>query len=275
MTSQREAPAGGDTSGGARFVGALLRERRERRGLTPEQVGLALRYKTRHINALEEGRFGDLPPQPYARGLLGAYAALVGLDPEQMIIVCGQDFPGSGVGKRTSVFRYPDRERFVWREWTVPIALAAAAAALAIARFTLLQAPVELDAPTTVPAQQQRIAQQTAPAAEPEAPPTATPPVMEADPGVRVVLRCEGTTWVESAPDGAEPRRYDLGPGQNLELTARERLTLSMADAGVIRLAVNGRELGFIGHKGEKKTGLSFVAPKVAPATAAGAASGD
>ena len=71
---------------------------------------------------------------------------------------------------------------------------------------------------------------------------------------MRVLLRCEGTTWAEATPDGAEPRRYELGPGQNLEITARERLSLSLGDAGVIRLSVNERELGFIGYKGETKT---------------------
>jgi hypothetical protein len=92
---------------------------------------------------------------------------------------------------------------------------------------------------------------------------------------VRVVVRSEGTTWVEAAPDGGDQRRYELGPGQSLEITARERLSMSLGDAGVIRVNVNGRELGYIGFKGEQKSGLLFTASKPAPASAPVASDGD
>lgn len=259
MKRDRDPAAAGEELEGARLVGDLLRQRRELRGLTPEDVGLALRFGTRQIVAIEEGRFADLPPQPYAQGLIGAYASLVGLDPDEMLRICSQSFARKDDVRRSSIFRYPHRERFNWREWTVPLTLAAAAATVAIARSALMRAPVELEVPATAPVALVRPAQPAAPAAAAVLPP---PAVLEAAPGVRVLLRCEGTTWVEATSDGAELRRYDLGPGQNLELTARERLSLALGDAGVIRLRVNDRELGFIGDKGEKKFGLSFVAQK-------------
>jgi hypothetical protein len=90
-----------------------------------------------------------------------------------------------------------------------------------------------------------------------------------------VLLRCEGTTWAEATPDGGQPRRYELGPGQNLEITAREKLSLSLGDAGVLRLRVNERELGFIGDRGEMKLGLSFTASKIPPPAGPGAVVGD
>jgi hypothetical protein len=46
-----------------------------------------------------------------------------------------------------------------------------------------------------------------------------------------------------------------------LELTARERLSLSLGDAGVVRVRVGERELGFIGDKA-RPDGMVFVAPK-------------
>jgi hypothetical protein len=63
-----------------------------------------------------------------------------------------------------------------------------------------------------------------------------------------------------------------------LSLAAREKLSLSLGDAGVIRLKVNEREIGFIGDKGETKLGLSFTAskpPPAAPIAAPRAAAGD
>ena len=169
-----------------------------------------------------------------------------------------------------TIFRYPAREKFVWREWAVPFALASGVAALVIARAVLTPAPVHLEVPA--PTLVARPVLQAAALAE--TPPSTGQPSEEpvSTPGVRVMLRCEGTTWAEAAPDGAQPRRYELGPGQNLAITAREKLSLSLGDAGMLRLKVNERELGFIGDKGEMKIGLSFTASKPPPAAAPPAA---
>lgn len=267
MRRKGDTAAAGPDPESAVLVGRLLRNGRLRRGLTLEEVGLAIRVGARHVLALEEGRFSDLPPQPYARGLVSAYATLLGLEPEELLRVCGPALAGEGSGPATSIFRYPAREQFVWREWAVPFALAAVVVSIVIARGVLRPAPLELTVPISEPAAVARPVQQSAAIAD--APASPGPPLVEpvAAPGVRVLLRCEGTTWAEATPDGAEQRRYELGPGQNLEITARARLSLSLGDVGVIRLRVNERELGFIGDKGETKTGLSFTA---APPAVAG-----
>ena len=275
MKRRSEPAAAGLDTGGALLVGRLLRDRRQSRGITFEEVGLAIRVGARHVQAVEEGRFGDLPPQPYARGLVSAYATLLGLEPEELLRACGPALAGEASGQRDRIFRYPIRERFIWREWAVPFALAAAVAAIVIGRAVLTPAPIELAVPVSGPTAAARPVQQAA--ALVDAPVATAPPSDEpvAAPGVRVLLRCEGTTWAEASADGAEPRRYELGPGQNLEVTARERLSLSLGDAGVVRIKVNDRELGFIGYKGETKTGLSFTAAKPPPVAAPAAAVGD
>jgi hypothetical protein len=257
------------------LIGGLLRDRRQGLGLTPEEVGEAIRFGARQIVAVEQGRFSDLPPQPYARGLVSAYATLVGIAPEELLRLCGPTFTGEAGDQRTSVFRFPARDRFSWREWTVPFALAAAVGVLVIARAVLEPAPPELSVPATTPAWLLRPIPDAASPADISSSPGVAAEALAAAPGVRVVVRSEGTTWAEAAPDGADQRRYELGPGQSLEITARERLSMSLGDAGVIRVNVNGRELGYIGFKGEQKSGLSFTAPKSAPASAPVAADGD
>ncbi len=172
-----------------------------------------------------------------------------------------------------TIFRYPLSEKFVWREWTVPLALAVAVAALLVARAALTPAPTRLEVPA--PAVVERPVRQLAALAE--TPPSTGPPLPETveTPGVSVLLRCEGTTWAEATADGEQPRRYELGPGQSLAITAHQKLSLSLGDAGVLRLRVNERELGFIGDKGETKIGLSFTASKTSPVAALPAAAGD
>jgi len=272
MRQRKEPAAAGGDHESAVLVGRLLRGRRQDKGLTLEEVGLAIRVGARHVHSVEEGRFADLPPQPYARGLVSAYATLLGLEPEELLRACGPALAGEGGGPPAKIFRYAVRERFVWREWAVPFSLAAALMVVVIARAVLTPAPVVLDAPVptaaAAPALPARPVQQTATPTS-DAPASGQPPgEPAAGQGVRVTLRCEGTTWAEASADGAELRRYELGPGQTLALAARERLSLSLGDAGVIRLHVNERELGFIGFKGETKTGLMFTAGKPAPAAA-------
>ena len=274
MSRKHESAVSTAAHEGPKLVGGLLRRRRESLGLTLEEVGRTLRFAPHWVVAVEEGRVADLPPQPYARGLISAYATLVGLEPAELLRVCGQPFCVQGSGLRLGLFFAVNRAQSTWREWTVPAALTAAVISIVVARSVLAPEPLELIAPASAPVVMQRPVQMSAPSevSSPAGPDAGT---SMATPGVRVLLRCEGTTWVEATPAGAETRRYELGPGQNLEITARERLALSIGDAGVIRVMVNDRDLGFIGYKGETKTGLSFTAPGGSLAGAARLADGD
>jgi transcriptional regulator with XRE-family HTH domain len=247
------------------LVGRLLRDHRLNRGLTVAEVAQAIRVGERHVHAVEEGRVEDLPPQPYARGLVSAYATLIGLEAEELLRVCGAALAGEGPAQTGTIFRYPLSERFVWREWTLPFALAAAVLAILVARAVLSPAPVDLPAPVIETTTVVQPVQAPALLAEVHPPPEQPAGEPVPAPGVRLILRCEGKTWAEASSDGSELRRYELGPGQNLTLTARERLSVSLGDAGVVRLRINERELGFIGFKGETKLGLSFTAGKAPP----------
>jgi len=265
----QQEPPGEDGAGAAR-VGALLRQRREVRGLTVDDVGRSMRCGPRRIHAVEEGLFEELPPHPYARGLIGAYANLVGLDAAALLRACG---PACSPGEGRGIFLRPATERRSWRDWTVPIALACFVTAFVVAQSVLAPAPQRLEAPVA-PSAAHPPPSAADPAPEPEmTAPARMAPVVPETPGVRVLIRSEGTTWVEAAPGGVDRQRYELGPGENLEVSARERLDLVLADAGAVRLTVNGRELGFIGSKGEMKAGISFTASKI-PAAGANARRG-
>lgn len=271
----------------AAAVGGALRERRLASGMTVEAVAAAIRFGARHIMAVEQGRFDALPPPPYGRGLISAYADLVGIEPEALLRGCAGALSVPREGRRGRIFRMPIRERLTWRDWTVPFALAIAFVGIVVGRGVLTPEPVELEAPAmpqtaAAPAEAGPPVEQplSEPGTESGAAPQAAQAVQAAEeapqetqaplaaPGVRVVLRCEGTTWAEAAADGGEMRRHELGPGQVLELVARERLSMSLGDAGVVRVRVGERELGFIGDKGETRTGMSFVAQKPSAADA-------
>ena len=240
---------------GARRVGAALRRAREERGLTLEEVERTIRFTSRQVLAVEEGRTGDLPPQPYARGLVVAYAAFLGLDAEAAAQEWGRA-SWEGGDERRSLFRAPVRARSNWRDWAVPAACACATAVFVLLGTVFRPTPAELPEPPPA----RRVEQLPEPAPAPE---DADEPRQVAAAGLDlgVLLRSEGSTWVEVSADGEEPRRQQLGPGQSLEVQAHKRLGLALGDAGAVRITVNGRELGFIGDRGETRRGIVFEAP--------------
>ena len=65
---------------GAARVGAELRAARMRLGWKLPDVAAQLRIRLPYLEAIEDGRLGDLPGNAYAVGFLRAYATLLGLD---------------------------------------------------------------------------------------------------------------------------------------------------------------------------------------------------
>lgn len=78
------APAGPD-QGEGRSPGEMLRVAREAKGYTLDSLTKSLRIRKRHLEAIEEDRFTDLPPRPYPQIFLASYARLAGLNPAEVL----------------------------------------------------------------------------------------------------------------------------------------------------------------------------------------------
>lgn len=66
-------------------AGEQLREARELKGLTVEDVAARLRVPARYVRALETGDLAGLPEPTFVRGYVKAYARELGLDAEQLV----------------------------------------------------------------------------------------------------------------------------------------------------------------------------------------------
>ena len=75
---EREASPG-------RAVGRLLRDQRLARELAIEDVASRLRIRSRYIEAIEQGRFDQLPGAAYIPAFLRAYANYIGLDADKVM----------------------------------------------------------------------------------------------------------------------------------------------------------------------------------------------
>jgi cytoskeleton protein RodZ len=76
------------------LLGERLRQAREARGITPLQVEIDTRIRASVIQALEQGDYGSLPPEPFLRGLVRTYANYLRVDSEEMVQLFAADFAG-------------------------------------------------------------------------------------------------------------------------------------------------------------------------------------
>src|SRR5262245_21889094 len=66
-------------------VGDYLRDLRQRRGLSVDEVSRTTRVAPRSLEALESDRFGALPAAVFTRGFILAYCQALGEPPEEAL----------------------------------------------------------------------------------------------------------------------------------------------------------------------------------------------
>lgn len=106
-------------------VGHSLKVVRERRDLALSDVSARLRIRRPYLEAIENGRFGELPGAVYVSGFLRQYAEFLGLDPEQ--VLKNYQAEADGTVRRTVLnFPMPRPEERTPRLWLVIGALVVA-----------------------------------------------------------------------------------------------------------------------------------------------------
>ena len=87
----------------------LLREAREQKGVSLEQVEEATCIRQKFLQALEEGDYGALPAETYVKGFLRTYAMYLELDPEEIIALYeGREDEGKAALPQPGFFRPMD-----------------------------------------------------------------------------------------------------------------------------------------------------------------------
>src|SRR6202158_2452345 len=65
--------------------GEKLKQEREKRKITLEQISVSTKIGTRMLQALEEDKFSQLPGGIFNKGFVRAYSRFVGLDEDQTV----------------------------------------------------------------------------------------------------------------------------------------------------------------------------------------------
>lgn len=125
-------------------VCVALQQARMRAGLELTDVADTLRIRLVHLEALEEGRFDDLPGQTYAVGFLRSYAAFLGLDTEETVRRFKEEMaPDAAQTKLT--FPTPTREGRRPKPWLIIIVLLLAGASYGGWQYYTTQGQIATD----------------------------------------------------------------------------------------------------------------------------------
>ena len=95
-------------------LGAVLRNEREKKGLTVDQVGSITKLRVKVVEALENETWGDLPPAVFVRGFIRTYAKVLDLDGTELLHLHERVAPLPAVtGKPVEVQHRSHKGRFL------------------------------------------------------------------------------------------------------------------------------------------------------------------
>jgi cytoskeleton protein RodZ len=70
-------------------LGEFLRQEREKRGITIEQVASATKINVRLLHLLESDQYTELPAKPFIRGFVSSYGRFIGIDSKEILTQFG------------------------------------------------------------------------------------------------------------------------------------------------------------------------------------------
>ena len=261
-----------------RELGELLRNTREKKGLSLAQVEEATRIRRAFLEALEEGNHDLLPPPVYVKGFLKSYAQFLGLDPQQVLSLY-QPPEATPQMRPAPVMVDEPLEPLLLRRWwpllVVALVIALAAAAwwayphyadrLAFLRDTATPTTTSVP-PSSTPVSPSPTPERTdtpAPTHTATAAATPTPTPTLTPIGVELRLEIVGpATWVRVQTDGKVAFTGTLETGVTRTWRANRRIVLRCGKAGAVHVTVDGQEVGPLGEL-DQVVDVEWTAPGV------------
>jgi cytoskeleton protein RodZ len=257
-------------------LGIRLRELREAKGVSLDDIARSTRVGRRHLEALETDTWAELPAPVFVKGFIRAYCDFLDASPDEPLRLYQE-----ASGEPVKALRVQHATRAVPPRRAGPLVVSvilflALGASLFALRFglkgstrqappqTTASAPTKVDpapAPTPVPGATAPVA--TAPVAPGQ--PAPVPAAEPKPPGQRLVMRAVEPTWIRVQVDEGQVAEELLQAGAVREWTAARRFVLTVGNAGGLELDLNGKRMPSLGAKGAVIQRL--VLPQEAPAS--------
>jgi len=253
-------------------LGETLREVREARGFSLEDIEKALRIKALYIEAIEAGDFSVLPSLAQSRGFLRNYAQYLGLDAGQ--ILARYDELARRRGGLTRILRrrakshpkgrsasspppIPRRRRLHWISPDLFIGGLITLALLAVFVWGGTRLADTLSASGNATA---TVSSFFLPTLTPTRPPaeaqteqvTATPlPPLASYTDVQIQVLVEQRSYLRVSVDGVEIFTRMVAPGESLDFVGSEVVEITTGNGAGIHVFFNQRDQGVLGRFGE------------------------
>jgi cytoskeletal protein RodZ len=276
--------------------GDELKRQRLLREVSLESIAAATKISVRHLQALERGDSEKLPAPVFTRGFIRAYAAHLGLDPEEMVNAYLSDMKGSPAGKppvpgSSGASRRPSLRAVVLGVVGAAVAVLIGAA---IWRSAHRSRGEEARAPSLPPVALSPHIRQVAPATGPApvsqpvpAPTSSSTPVSSSSPAptesrssaapsapvtgspspvaspLTLSVSTDQACWSELSADGRTVFSGTLRSGESRRFEARNEFRITVGNAAALRLEVNGRALPPLGKAGQVVRGLRLDADRI------------
>ena len=237
-------------------IGSRLKQEREARSLSLEQVQKATRIKLAFLDAIESGRFEQLPGPVQVRGFVRSYASYLGIDPDDLLANIDDALPPSTTPAAHTPTDKPDlaQTRNVSRldakptrgateGWPLPlpILILGAIVLFAIGGFLLLQA-FSGQSPAPTPSLPPNV-----PAAINTAPVVAA--ASAAAPRVSVTLTASEHVWVRVSNDGITAYEGILAPCDPRSWEGGQQIIVETGNGAALSVSVNQQDIGLLGPR--------------------------
>jgi cytoskeletal protein RodZ len=248
-------------------VGERLRHAREARGMTLEDVATQTRVPIRHLRAIEDSDWSELPAVTYSVGFGRSYANAVGLDGAEVGRELREQLGDQTRGPKVSpaVYAPPDPSRVPSRSlaWAAGLLLVALVAAYLIWRSQLG------DGGEDAPVAAAPVEQAQSPQPQPEAPPAPSAA------GQQVTLVATGDVWM-NITDRASGRRLfynTLKPGDRFQVpTDAADPVIQTTNPQNLRVMIGDQDRGPLAPERRRVSNLSVRAADLSGTPQAGGA---
>ncbi|ACX53022.1 transcriptional regulator, putative [Ammonifex degensii KC4] len=233
-------------------LGEKLREAREAKGLSLEEVTKATKIRSKYLRALEEENFDLLPGRVYAKAFLRTYARFLGLDEIQLAQEFDSICPPPAESGHQPPARLLEEEEPVSLKGLRTILVVLLAIVLL---FGINQAYQRLKG--SAPERPPQVEEVQKPLAKTTETP---PPTTESQPSATsksITLKLSVTNdrcWMRVVTDGMVAFEGELQAGQEKSFRANHTIQLRLGNAGAVAVSLNGKDLGYLGKPGEVVT---------------------
>jgi cytoskeletal protein RodZ len=240
-------------------VGEVLRNEREKKGLSVKEIEIATSIRSLYITAIEEGNYSIIPGEVYLKGFIRNYSNYLGLDGQEIMDLYRQNqLPVAPVNETItpkkkeppSEQEQPTKRNTNGIKWMTVSLLFICVAGGA---WWLLDSSKSIEEPKIT--KQVQPAPKTPAEPTPEKVPAPTTPSMPSVPvqSKPVVITAKYTEqcWTSVTADNKNIFEGIPKEGDTITWEAEQNVTIKAGNAGGVDITYNGQPAGKLGANGE------------------------